>query len=115
MPEIVDLKGRTYEEALTVPGVQEHFDASRTAHNYQGPKARRVSWKILGPFLWKAWRGITPTGILLDELERPMEEAWRLVGKIWKRRKERPAQWAALLEVLRALAGEDNDSAARTG
>jgi transcriptional regulator with XRE-family HTH domain len=46
--------------------------------------------------------------------EPALQKAWVLVMKVWKRKKERPGDWAALITILRLLAGEDSDSAAQS-
>lgn len=39
--------------------------------------------------------------------EPALREAWNLLAKIYRRRKERPEQWRALLVFLRAMADDD--------
>jgi len=53
----------TVGQASDIPGLVAYLKTSKTGKNYlgKGKTSRRLSWDIVGPFLWIWWRKqITP-------------------------------------------------------
>ena len=97
---------------MRLPGFAEYAaQHPKTIKNYSGQKARALSWKVVGPFLWAAARSLPGSCAFHPELEeQEMQEAWSNLSVIYRNRKDRPDVWAAIqhnLAVFRTLFAQE--------